>query len=56
MRITLEFYVDIPPPIEDLDEMCELIREAVDEKIGQTDYMVQDVRGYNVQLELIDDQ
>ena len=43
MRIALEFYIDEVLCTIDLDELSDMIRAAIDEKIGETDYMVQDI-------------
>ena len=55
MNLTLTFYIDEPRNCEDLDEFSDLVREAIDEKIGECDYMVQDISGYDVQLEIYDE-
>lgn len=49
MRIQLTFDLYETIAVEDLDELCDLIREAVDEKIGETEYMVQDI-GIGIEL------
>ena len=52
MKVTLEFYIDETVALSDLDELSNLIRNAFDEAVGQTDYMVQDV---HITPEIIDD-
>ena len=47
----LELYIEEVIPTDDLDELSALIREAIDEKIGESEYMIQDV---GIQLELQD--
>lgn len=42
LKLTLEFYLDAVSA-DDLDELGDLVREAIDEKIGETEYMIQDV-------------
>ncbi len=60
MRLKLEFYIDQPvaaddlDDLDDLDELAALVREAIDEKIGETDYMVEEVSNYDISFELID--
>ncbi len=54
MIIKLEFYIEQPVPAADLDDFSDIIRKAIDEKIGETDYMVQDI-SYNIELEIKDD-
>ncbi len=54
MRLTLEFYIDQPVAADDLDELSTLVREAIDEKIGESDYMVEEVYNYDISFELID--
>ena len=42
MKLTLELY--IPDPVSnDIDELSDLVTEAVDKVIGEFDYVVQDV-------------
>lgn len=55
MRLTLEFLIDDPVPTEDLDELSDLVRAAIDKNIGEVDYMVQDVSNYQISFELLDD-
>lgn len=55
MNLTLTFYIHEPHSCEDLDEFSDLVREAIDTKIGECDYMVQDISGYDVQLEIYDE-
>jgi len=43
MKITLEFYIDEPVSITDVDDLSDIVREAVDKAVGETDYMVQDL-------------
>lgn len=43
MRIALEFYIDEVLCVGDLDDLSDVLRAAIDEKIGETDYMVQDI-------------
>jgi len=54
MILTLTFYIDEPKPLQDLDDLSDIVREAIDEKVGESDYMVQDVSGLNVDYELND--
>jgi hypothetical protein len=54
MILTLTFYIDEPKPLQDLDDLSDIVREAIDEKVGESDYMVQDVGGLNVEYELND--
>lgn len=54
MRLKLEFLITQPVPAEDLDDLADLIRECIDERIGETDYMVAEVHGYDVSFELFD--
>ena len=54
VRLNLEFLIDQPVPTDDLDELADLVREAIDDKLGQTDYMSADVRGYDITFELLD--
>lgn len=49
MRMTLEFYLGEVLGAKDLDDLSDDIHAVIDEKIGETDYMVQDV---HVDLEL----
>ncbi len=51
MILTLEFYIDEPVSSMDLDELSDQVREAVDKVVGETDYMVQEVK---ISSELID--
>ena len=55
LRMTLAFYIDQPVPTADLDELSDLVRSAIDAKIGETDYMIQDVNNYDISFELQDD-
>lgn len=55
MRLSLEFYIDDPVPTEDLDDLSDLVRAAIDKHIGEVDYMVQDIHNYDVSFELLDD-
>lgn len=49
MKITLELY--IPDPLSnDIDELSELITDAVQEVVGEVDYVVQDV-GLQLQIQ-----
>lgn len=51
VRITLDF--TIPEPMtEDLDELESTVREFMDEKIGEVDYVIAD---YGLHFELQDD-
>lgn len=54
MELHLTLYIDNPVPIEDLDDLATLVREAVNEKIGEVDYLVQDVIGFDISYEFID--
>jgi len=56
IKLTLEFYIDDPVPVEDIDDLSDLIRHVIDTNIGETDYMVQDLyRSYSVDLEFQDE-
>lgn len=54
MRLHLTFIIEDPVPAEDLDDLGNLVREAIDEKIGETEYMVAEVKGYDISFELFD--
>ena len=54
MILTLTFYIDQPIPLQDMDDLSDVVREAIDEKIGESDYMVQDVTGLDVKYEFND--
>jgi hypothetical protein len=54
MILTLTFYIDEPKPLQDLDDLSDIVREAIDEKVGESDYVIQDVSGLNVSYELND--
>ena len=49
MRLMLEFYLD-EVSAEDLDDLSDMVRAAIDEKIGETEYMIQDV-GINFEIQ-----
>lgn len=51
MKLTLELYIPYPAS-NDIDELSDLVTKAVDDAIGESDYVVQDV-GLSFQ---IDDQ
>ena len=42
MRIALEFYVSEVLSSADLDELISLIRDSVEEKIGEVDYTIEE--------------
>ena len=42
MKLTLELYIPEPTG-NDIDELTDLVRRAVDKAIGESDYVVQDV-------------
>ena len=49
MKLIIELY--IPNPVSnDIDELTDLVRDAVDEAIGESDYVVQDI-GLSFQLD-----
>ena len=42
VKLTLEIY--IPEPVSnDIDELSDLVTKAIDDAIGESDYVVQDV-------------
>jgi len=42
VKLTIELF--IPEPVSnDIDDLTDLVRDAVDEAIGESDYVVQDV-------------
>lgn len=49
VKLIIELY--IPNPVSnDIDELTDLVRDAVDEAIGESDYVVQDI-GLSFQLD-----
>ena len=42
VKLTLELYIPFPVS-NDIDELSDLITKAVDEAVGESDYVVQDV-------------
>lgn len=54
IELTLTFFID-EPSSEEIDDLAVAAREAIDEKIGESDYMLEDVRYFDVDIKLIDD-
>ena len=44
MRITVELILSETYSDVEVDEISDIVREAIDEKVGESEYMVQDVR------------
>lgn len=42
MKLTLELYIP-EPASNDIDDLTDLVRAAVDKAIGESDYVIQDV-------------
>lgn len=55
MRLYLEFEITDPVSVDDLDELADIVRRVVDEKVGESDFMIVDIRDYTIAFELIDD-
>jgi hypothetical protein len=53
MILTLTFYIDEPIPTQDIDDLTDLVSEAITEKVGDLDYLTQDISGidYNFQID-----
>lgn len=49
MKLTLELYIPFPTS-NDIDELSDLVTKAVDDAIGESDYVVQDV-GLSFQID-----
>ena len=54
MEIHLTFYMNDTVSSDDIDELITMTREAVDEKIGESDYMIEEVSRYDVGIQIDD--
>ena len=49
MKISIDLYLDETYSADELDELSELVREAIEEKVASVEYIVQDI-GLNFEL------
>lgn len=54
MQLTLDFFIPEALPIEDIDDFVAVVRKVIDKEIGEIDYMVESVIGYDVSVEIQD--
>lgn len=53
MELTLTFQLE-PMSVDDIDALTESVREAIEEKFGEVEFEIEDVRGLDITLELYD--
>ena len=54
MELHLTFYINDPVSSDDLDTLATIAREAIDEKVGESDYMIEEVIGFDVDIQIDD--